>query len=166
MKIVRNLLALGFALTLLAPALAQQTEPAKSGADKPTLSTYDNKPPAQAQPPQSDTNTDIETSTNPETPRPDLSTPPKQYDDTSNLSEGEKADEKTKGDEDVIPTYNKEPDPKGQNQDLPAESYDKKPNPTGDAQKLDAVRYDEKNEANDGKEGQLEMKVLEGEVKP
>lgn len=138
MKIVRNLLALGFALTLLAPAMAQQTEPAKSGADKPTLSTYDNKPPAQVQ--------------------------PTQYDDTSNLSEDEKVEEKTKGDEDVIPTYNKEPDPKGQDQDLPAETYDKKPNPASDAQKLDAVRYDEKNEANDGKEAQPEIKVLEGEV--
>lgn len=165
MKIVRNLLALGFALTLLAPALAQQTEPAKSGADKPTLSTYDKKPPAQAQPIPSDPSTDTEASPNPETPRPDLSTPPKQYDDTSNVAEDEKAEEKTKGDEDVIPTYNKEPDPKGQNQDIPADTYDKKPNPTGDAQKLDAVRYDEKNEANDGKEAQSEIKVLEGDVK-
>ena len=152
MKIVRNLLAVGIALTLLAPAIAQQTEPAKDGAAKPAVNTTQAAPaqPAPNQP---------ETTPNPEAPRPDLNTPPAQYDDTSNVSE----DEKSKGEEDVVPTYNKDADASGKDQDLSANTYDKKPNPAGDAQKLDATRYDEKNAATDGKEGQLEAKPVEGD---
>lgn len=89
----------------------------------------------------------------------------------------------------VISTYDKRPDPSGQNQKLDAvryqqsnrdndvstttqgdeqkpvvDTYDKKPDPKGDNQKLDSVRYDQQNEANDGRGTELQMKVLEGSV--
>lgn len=160
MTIIRNVMALGVALMLLGPAAAQQTEPAKTGADKPTLSTYDNKPPAQVEPVPSDPERPETERTDPETSRPDLNNPPTQYDDTSDAAD----EDKTKGDEDVIPTYNKKADPRGKNQDFPAETYDKKPNPAGDQQKLDAVRYEERNEANDGLEAPTNLEVIEGDV--
>ena len=151
MKIIRNVLALGFALSLLAPVSA---EPAKT-TEKPAGTN-----PAPVQPAPS---LDADTSKNPEAPRPDLNTPPQQYDDTSSTSDEDAIEDKAN--DGVVPTYNKEVDPTGQNQDLPAETYDKKPNPSGDAQKLDAVRYDEQNKDNNGKTPELELKVLEGEVK-
>jgi hypothetical protein len=43
-------------------------------------------------------------------------------------------------------------------------TYDKRPDPKGNNQKLDAVRYQENNEANDGRELELQMRVLEGSV--
>lgn len=50
----------------------------------------------------------------------------------------------------VIRTYEKFPDPSGQDQDFEVSTYDKVPDPDGDAQGLDYVRYQEQNEANDG----------------
>lgn len=140
MKIVRNLLTLGFALTLLSSSYAQKTEPSKAGPAKPAV-------------------TKTQTAPSPEVPRRDLTMPPAQYEDTSTVSGGDK----TKGDQDVVPTYNKDADASGKDQDLPANTYDKKPNPAGDAQKLDATRYSEKNTATDGKEAELEAKPVEGD---
>ena len=156
MKIVRNLLAVGFALSLLAPVAAQQGEPAPP-SEKPAVTN-----PAPTEPAPS---LDAESSKDPKAPRPDLNTPPAQYDDTSSTSNEEKTEDKSKSDDNTLPTYNKEADAAGKNQDLPAETYDKKPDPSGSAQKLDAVRYDEQNKDNDGKTSELEVKVLEGEIK-
>lgn len=89
----------------------------------------------------------------------------------------------------VVSTYDKRPDPSGDNQKLDAvrydqnnadndvsstssadeqkpvvNTYDKRPDPQGDAQKLDAVRYEQNNDANDGRPSELRMRVLEGSV--
>ena len=50
----------------------------------------------------------------------------------------------------TIRTYDKFPDPAGEDQDLDVTTYDKRPDPDGNAQGLDFVRYQEQNDANNG----------------
>ena len=48
-----------------------------------------------------------------------------------------------------VRTYEKFPDPSGDNQDIDVSSYDKAPDPDGDDQDKNYIRYDEENKAND-----------------
>lgn len=52
----------------------------------------------------------------------------------------------------------------GDSQKPVVNSYDKRPDPKGEAQKLDATRYLEQNVDNDGRPGELQMRVIEGSV--
>ena len=60
----------------------------------------------------------------------------------------------------TVRTYEKFPDPQGDDQDLQVPTYNKKPDPSGDSQSLDFVRYDEVNKANNG-ENPVELTVIE-----
>lgn len=50
---------------------------------------------------------------------------------------------------------------RGDHQKPVVPTYDKTPDPDGDSQDLDAIRYEQNNEANDGREPRLQMRVLE-----
>lgn len=60
----------------------------------------------------------------------------------------------------TIRTYDKFPDPSGNDQDIDATTYDKSPNSDGDAQSLDFVRYQEQNEDNNG-ENPVNLVIIE-----
>ena len=64
----------------------------------------------------------------------------------------------------TVRTYEKFPDPQGNDQDLAVPTYNKKPDPSGKNQSLEFVRYDEKNKDNNG-ENPVQLTILEeGEV--
>lgn len=52
----------------------------------------------------------------------------------------------------------------GDSQKPVVNSYDKRPDPKGEAQSLDATRYLEQNVDNDGRPGELQMRVINGSV--
>lgn len=60
----------------------------------------------------------------------------------------------------TVRTYEKFPDPQGNDQDLQVPTYNKKPDPSGKNQSLDFVRYQEQNNANNG-ENPVQLTVLE-----
>ena len=60
----------------------------------------------------------------------------------------------------TIRTYDKFPDPSGENQSFELETYRKTPDPSGENQKLDFTRYQEQNEANNG-ENPANLTVIE-----
>ena len=60
----------------------------------------------------------------------------------------------------TVRTYEKFPDPQGNDQDLEVPTYNKKPDPSGKNQSLEFVRYEEQNKANNG-ENPVQLTVIE-----
>lgn len=62
----------------------------------------------------------------------------------------------------TVRTYDKFPDPSGENQSLDATTYDKRPDPSGQNQKIDFTRYQEQNKDNNG-ENPVNLVIIEEE---
>jgi hypothetical protein len=60
-----------------------------------------------------------------------------------------------------VRTYEKFPDPDGDDQAIDLKTYEKNPDPDGDSQSTDYVRYPEENEANNGQNPPVDLTVID-----
>jgi hypothetical protein len=83
---------------------------------------------------------------------------PAQSEPADSPAQVEREEQKT-----TIRTYDKFPDPQGDDQDIEQSTYRKNPDPKGNGQSTDFTRYEEVNKANDGENSPV-LTVEEGDV--